>query len=153
MMPSHHPIKEGRMTCTDCHDPHGRDDQFALSGEPRDACFSCHAEKQGPFIFEHAPVNEDCGICHDPHGTVADNLLVQTEPTLCLSCHPAHFHTQLAGYTGTFDGGWLHPERGGESAVDGFKSAMMTKCTQCHNVIHGSDLEAQSITAPGALTR
>lgn len=151
-LPSHHPLLEGRMGCTDCHDPHGAEETFTSAGDNREKCFSCHPAKQGPFIFEHAPVNEDCAICHNPHGTVADNLLVQGEPMLCLSCHPAHFHTQLTGYDGEFTGP-LFADRGGLSTTDGFKKAQMTKCTQCHNAIHGTDMSSQSITAPGSLTR
>ncbi len=151
-LPSHHPIIEGRMGCIDCHEPHGREQKFATGGDNRELCFSCHPAKQGPFIFEHAPAVEDCSICHDPHGTVADNLLVKNEPTLCLSCHPAHFHSQITGYDGTFAPP-LYDGREGVSSLDGFKSAMLTKCTQCHGAIHGTDLSSQSITAPGALTR
>jgi DmsE family decaheme c-type cytochrome len=152
-LPSHHPLLEGYMQCMDCHDPHGKEKQFTASGDDRELCFGCHPQHQGPYVFEHAPVNEDCRICHDPHGAVTDNLLVQAEPTLCLSCHPTHFHTQLTGYDGEFDGAPLHADRGGVSALDSFKSAMMTKCTQCHNSIHGTDESAQSITDPAALTR
>ncbi len=151
-MPSRHPIKEGLMQCTDCHDPHGQETMHTATAHESELCFSCHASKEGPFIFEHEPVIEDCGICHNPHGTVADNLLVQTEPALCLSCHQMHFHTQLAGIEGEFTMP-VYPERHGESSIDGFKEAMLTKCTQCHIAIHGTDEPAQSITAPGALSR
>jgi len=151
-LPSHHPVFEGKMECVDCHQVHGGGNDFVVVNDERDLCLSCHATKQGPFIFEHDPVNENCSICHDPHGTVADNLLIQSEPMLCLSCHPMHFHTSLAGYDGEFTAP-LHPERGGVSTLDGFKQSMLTKCSQCHTEIHGSDLPAQSITGPGALTR
>ena len=151
-MPSHHPVREGLMQCTDCHDPHGKGTSHTAGMEPNELCFSCHAAKEGPFIFEHAPAMEDCSICHEPHGTVADNLLVQTEPTLCLSCHQMHFHTQLTGYEGEFPAP-LYQDRGGMSSLDGFKEAMLTKCTQCHTAIHGTDEPAQSITSPGSLTR
>ncbi len=53
----------------------------------------CHPSKQGPFVFEHAPVSENCLTCHNPHGTVANHLLKQSEPFLCLQCHEMHFHT------------------------------------------------------------
>jgi DmsE family decaheme c-type cytochrome len=151
-MPSHHPVREGLMQCTDCHDPHGRDAAHTAGMQENELCYSCHAAKEGPFIFEHDPVVENCSICHDPHGTVADNLLLQTEPTLCLSCHQMHFHTQLTGFEGDFDA-HMYPDRGGESSLDGFKRAMLTKCTQCHTAIHGTDEPSQSITAPGALSR
>ena len=53
-------------------------------------CYRCHAEKQGPFAYEHPPVTQDCAICHEPHGTVANNLLRQPTTFLCLRCHAGH---------------------------------------------------------------
>jgi DmsE family decaheme c-type cytochrome len=152
-LPSLHPVKEGKMYCSDCHDPHGDSYQSILAGErTNDLCLSCHANKEGPFVFEHAPVIEDCGICHDPHGAVANNLLVQNEPFICLQCHQMHFHTTLEGIEGDFDNplGGI----GGTSSHDASKSGFLTKCTQCHSEIHGSDLPSQSISGQGkALTR
>lgn len=108
--PSHHPIKEGKMNCSDCHNPHGELQTDELA---RDLCLNCHSRYQGPFVFEHAPVEEDCNICHDPHGTIANNLLLQNEPFLCLQCHESHFHAaRVGGTSGTtgkfaFDGNEL----------------------------------------------
>lgn len=92
--PSHHPINEGKMSCSDCHNPHGELQTEELA---RDLCLECHARYTGPFVYEHAPVEEDCNICHDPHGTVANNLLQQNEPFLCLQCHESHFHASRIG--------------------------------------------------------
>jgi len=92
--PSHHPIKEGKMNCSDCHNPHG---ELQTEEQARDLCLDCHSRYQGPFVFEHAPVEENCNICHDPHGTVANNLLQQSEPFLCLQCHESHFHAARVG--------------------------------------------------------
>jgi len=151
-LPSHHPMKEGKMVCTDCHDHHRGGYQTQVVGETQnDLCFSCHASKQGPFIFEHAPVVEDCMICHNAHGSVANNLLKQNEPFLCLQCHQMHFHAQLQGIEGEFttlDG------NSGTSHRDSVKRAFLTKCSGCHSQIHGSDLPAQSISGQGmGLTR
>lgn len=152
-MPSHHPILEGMITCVDCHSPHSGEIKHTLGDNGRELCLSCHSSLEGPFIFEHDPVNEDCNICHDPHGTVADKMLVQNEPFLCLSCHSMHFHTTLLGVEGNFSAN-LHPERGGLSTKEGLKKAFLTKCTQCHSEIHGSDLPSQSTSGAGeALTR
>ena len=109
--------------------------------------------KKGPFVYEHAPANEDCSICHSPHGTVADNLLTQTEPALCLNCHPMHFHASIEGMDGAFTVP-LNSARDGISSPDGWKKGMLTKCTQCHTMIHGTDLPSQSTTTSGnSLTR
>jgi DmsE family decaheme c-type cytochrome len=152
-MPSHHPVLEGLVGCSDCHAIHSEEIKYAVGEGDRELCLSCHASLQGPFIFEHDPVNEDCGICHEPHGTIADKLLVQNEPFLCLSCHSMHFHVTLVGYEGEFSPP-QHPERIGVSSTDGMKQAVLTKCTQCHSEIHGSDLPSQSISGAGeALTR
>ena len=152
-MPSHHPVMEGLITCLDCHSVHSGEVKYTVGDESRELCLSCHTSLSGPFIFEHEPVNEDCGICHEPHGTIADNLLIQNEPFLCLSCHPMHFHVTLVGYEGEFEAD-QHKERKGISTRDGMKQAMLTKCTQCHSEVHGSDLPSQSISGAGrALTR
>ena len=152
-MPSHHPVLEGMISCVDCHSPHSGEIKHTLGDNGRELCLSCHSSLQGPFIFEHDPVNEDCNICHEPHGTVADKMLVQNEPFLCLSCHSMHFHTTLLGVEGEFSAP-MHPEREGSSAKDGNKKAFLTKCTQCHSEIHGSDLPSQSTSGAGeALTR
>jgi len=150
---SHHPVIEGFMTCMSCHPVHGGKSKYAFDSSNNELCISCHISKEGPFVYEHEPVNEDCGICHDPHGTIANNLLVQNEPALCMSCHPMHFHTSLTAYNGQFVSP-LNPSRGGTSTRDGMKAAMLTKCTQCHNKIHGSDLSSQSLSSKGkSLTR
>jgi len=152
-MPSRHPVREGKMKCGDCHNPHGGPAHLTADATGRELCFSCHADKEGPFIYEHAPVNEDCLICHNPHGSVADKLLKQTEPSLCLSCHPMHFHATVESVDGTFVPP-LAPDRVSTSTTDGWKQGMLTKCTQCHTEIHGTDLPSQAISTGGtALTR
>ncbi|MGM0681181.1 MAG: GSU2203 family decaheme c-type cytochrome, partial [Thermodesulfobacteriota bacterium] len=87
---SHHPLKEGLMTCNSCHTPHGSASMARgmLKTEERvnDLCLECHSRYQGPYVYEHAPVAESCLECHEPHGSVANNLLAQNEPFLCLQC-------------------------------------------------------------------
>lgn len=152
-LPSHHPVREGSMTCAACHDVHSAN-EAALRTKQRvnDLCYTCHQAVEGPFIFEHQPVQEDCRSCHDPHGTVADGLLIANQPALCLQCHDIHFH---AGYTGAtteleFGGQIRHSPWG----TQGFNVGFTTKCTQCHSRIHGTDLPSNSFTSGGrGLTR
>jgi len=153
LLPSRHPLKEGKMTCGACHDPHGNYPRHLQTDERlNDLCFNCHSAKQGPFIFEHAPVVEDCSICHVPHGSVANNLLLQTEPFLCLQCHEFHFHSAqesneedpvIVGDPG-FERPFSNP-----FGTFGYKVAFTTKCSQCHTQIHGSDLPSQSLPGQG----
>lgn len=167
MMPSRHPVMERKMTCIDCHDAHG---SFVggIRSEERynDLCFDCHTNKQGPYVFEHAPVVEDCGICHAPHGAVANNLLLQSEPFVCLQCHEFHFHAMTQSNPGTeyttgeapFDGaGWAdQPTQTFQNPHGEWsnKVAWTTKCSQCHHQIHGSDLPSPSTAGQGqGLTR
>ena len=153
LMPSHHPIAEGKLECRDCHGIHGNQAALTQDFTGRDLCFNCHADKEGPFIFEHSPVNEDCMICHTPHGSVANNLLKQSEPVLCLNCHPMHFHATAEGVDGAFTVP-LDSDRDGTSTPDAWKRGFLTTCTQCHTEIHGSDLPSQTISGRGAgLTR
>jgi len=166
--PSHHPIKEGKMGCSDCHNPHG-----ALNTHERtnDLCLDCHSRYQGPFVFGHAPVEDDCTICHDAHGSVANNLLQQNEPFLCLQCHEGHFHMLREGFdpaTGTYTtagtsrgsiasipAGAVVPatvDAANPHGAEGFQRSFGTKCTTCHQVVHGSDNPSQPLSGSG-LTR
>ncbi len=152
--PNHHPVKEGKLVCSDCHNPHGSQTQPMLRTDERlnELCFQCHMDKQGPFTFEHAPVVEDCTICHDPHGTVADNLLKQNEPFLCLQCHGIHFHAGLRPDTREV---LSKPHVEGKPVKvvphdDSMQMVIMTRCTQCHPSIHGSDLPSLSVPGGGS---
>ena len=141
-LPSHHPIREGKMTCSDCHDPHDQADRNLRNETVNLVCYKCHADKQGPFVYQHAPVEENCAICHNPHGTVANNLLRQPPTFLCLRCHSGH-RSPPATHFGQ-----------GVADIDGnpaLRPALYTNCTQCHQQIHGSDLPSQQRT--GAFLR
>lgn len=158
---SHHPYPEGKMTCSDCHNVHGTDnleEGLIRTDETLNSlCLECHARYQGPFIFEHQPVIEDCTSCHDPHGTVANNLLIQQEPFLCLQCHEAHFHTVRANSPSRpkLPGGIIDPNTGttvGSDQLEGnhsWQGAFLTKCTTCHQYVHGSDLPSQTVPGQG----
>ena len=148
-LPNHHPVPEGKMTCVSCHSPHSSFKPSEATGKDiNDLCWKCHSNYQGPFIFEHAPVVEDCRICHEPHGSIADSLLTQNEPFLCLQCHEFHFHTGLEAAEGDVMnvGG---TDFSNPNGISGFKHAYATKCTQCHSQVHGTDLPSQTVTGHG----
>jgi DmsE family decaheme c-type cytochrome len=68
---SRHPILEGKVTCSSCHNPHGSDGPSLLIKETENqTCTTCHAEKRGPFLWEHEPVVDGCTNCHTPHGLI-----------------------------------------------------------------------------------
>jgi len=58
---SHMPIREGKITCSDCHNPHGSvTEKLIREATVNENCYKCHAEKRGPMLFEHQPVRENC---------------------------------------------------------------------------------------------
>jgi DmsE family decaheme c-type cytochrome len=127
-MPTHHPVPERRVICSDCHEPHGTLARSLLRRDSvRAACAQCHAEKEGPFVFEHGDVTEDCTNCHTPHGSVNDFLLTESVPFLCLECHDGH------------------------SVSDDreTRAAFHTRCTDCHSAIHGTDIPSANPARPG----
>jgi DmsE family decaheme c-type cytochrome len=122
---SHHPVREGQMACSECHNVHGEDGTgLMVKATSREKCTSCHAEKRGPFLWEHAPAAEDCTICHDPHGSNQPALLKKRVPQLCQECHDP------AGHPGTrLDG----------SQLFGSASLGVKGCVNCHSAVHGSN--------------
>jgi DmsE family decaheme c-type cytochrome len=161
--PTHHPVKEGKMVCSDCHANHGSVMNNLKTDERlNDLCLNCHTRYQGPFTFEHSPVVEDCTICHEPHGTVANNLLKQNEPFLCLQCHDLHFHTAIQS-PNTAGMPYLNPNTDASKTnqilekQQNMRTTQMfmgTKCTTCHPSVHGSELPSLSVPSHGrGLTR
>jgi DmsE family decaheme c-type cytochrome len=131
---SSHPIRDGIMVCTDCHNTHG---SLGASNLVRptvnETCFQCHAEKRGPFLWEHAPATESCTTCHTPHGSNHFSLLVARQPQLCQQCHIAQFHpsTNYQGpdYSAPFPGG----------TPIGQRQAFAKGCLNCHPEVHGTN--------------
>ncbi|WP_259651204.1 DmsE family decaheme c-type cytochrome [Shewanella sp. KT0246] len=119
---SSHPIENGSMVCSDCHNPHGSmSDSDLKAFNVNQTCFECHAEKRGPFLWEHAPVMENCANCHDAHGSVNKNLLNSRVPMLCKQCHAGDIHA---------------------STLPGDNQSIQTAgqgCLNCHSQIHGSN--------------
>ena len=66
----HMPLREGKMECSTCHNPHGSTNvkQLRKGDSIAELCTSCHADKRGPFLWEHAPTRDGCTTCHDPRG-------------------------------------------------------------------------------------
>jgi DmsE family decaheme c-type cytochrome len=127
---STHPVRQGRMACSDCHSAHGSTAQ-AMLAQPtlNQTCFTCHADKRGPLLWEHSPVVEDCSLCHTPHGSVRASLLDKSPPLLCQQCHSA------AGHPSVPRTGAALPANGGSGAI----FVVAGSCTNCHTQVHGSN--------------
>lgn len=131
LRPSAHPLRDGRMICSDCHDAHGSTGPMLLgAGTINESCYRCHAEMRGPFLWEHPPARENCLNCHRPHGSVHASLLRQRGPWLCQQCHLAQFHPSAA-----LSGTGLP----GEALSSGSQSMLGRNCMNCHVHVHGSN--------------
>jgi DmsE family decaheme c-type cytochrome len=141
--PSRHPILEGKVACSDCHNPHGTAGPKQLVRDNvNDTCFQCHMEKRGPFVRSHEPVQEDCSICHNPHGTTNPNLLKLRPPFLCQTCHePDSHHSQPP------QGGRVVP--GVQNPATAQAVIMARGCVNCHTQIHGSNNAADPLPSAG----
>jgi len=127
---SRHPIREGKVVCVDCHNPHGSVGPLSLREFTlNETCYQCHAEKRGPFLWEHAPARDDCRNCHTPHGSSQPRLLKARGPWLCQQCHLVQFHP-----SGLYAGDAL--PGGTQSAMS---RLLIKNCLNCHPMVHGSN--------------
>jgi DmsE family decaheme c-type cytochrome len=128
--PSRHPILEGKVACSDCHNPHGSAGPKLMKRDSVvDTCYQCHAEKRGPFVHQHEPVVEDCSNCHNPHGTTAENMLKMRPPFLCHQCHTPH-GGQILVPAGT---------PGAPTSGKNYSYAQGRGCLTCHTQVHGGN--------------
>jgi len=123
-----HPIRYDKMACSECHNTHGSlTAGLLIKPTLNETCYTCHAEKRGPFLWEHAPVAEDCSLCHRPHGSNHPALLNRRPPLLCQQCHSQASHPSLALTGAGLPGG----------GASGFLLAK--SCLNCHSQVHGSN--------------
>ncbi len=112
-----------KVGCTSCHNPHGGEgDKMLTETTANNTCYGCHAEKRGPFLWEHAPVRENCMSCHSPHGSNNAKLLTARSHMSCQQCH-IHMlprHSTTAG-----------------KPLDIW--SLNRGCVNCHSQIHGSN--------------
>ncbi len=125
-MPFHHPVNEGVVKCSDCHDVHGtfQPNNLRTTADQNAICTKCHMDVRGPFVYEHAPVRaEGCLGCHSPHGSQNARMLnMPSINTLCNQCH-----SRVAA-------GTVHSMGAGSDELQ--------PCTSCHTYIHGSNINA-----------
>lgn len=138
---STHPLDAGKMACSDCHNPHGSTGLKLLAkGSVNDTCTTCHAEKRGPFLWEHQPVGDDCTTCHTPHGSTNAPLLKARAPFLCQACHSGDHGAQVNS--------GANLQKGAVTTVNGINPLANAAaraqlgaraCLNCHVLVHGSN--------------
>ncbi len=131
MLQHHHPVREGIMTCSDCHSMHGRDvratgRQLLLGSDEK--CFKCHKDQKGPWVFVHDAMRDGCSSCHNPHGSINDKLLVAGQSTTCIRCHWQPGFNSSQARVGAFSHGFIAAIGNGAECVD------------CHAAPHGSNI-------------
>lgn len=129
---SHHPIREGKLKCTGCHEHHGGFGPTQIKADSvNELCYQCHAEKRGPYMWPHPAVEENCLNCHTPHGSNHAKLLTSRMPQVCRNCHDVTRHPNTP-YTRfeTFQGATPSNRMYARS------------CLNCHGNIHGSNAPA-----------
>jgi len=125
--PYAHRIGRGGMDCATCHDPHGLPNRtLKLTRSDELPCLTCHADKRGPFVYEHVNgVTGTCLTCHEAHGSSNNKRLIRANvDQLCLECHS----TLTAGLVGS------QPP-----AFHNLSLPRYRNCTTCHVAVHGSN--------------
>lgn len=128
-LPHHHPVLEGKMSCSDCHSAHGEEVKpwsATTLKDVNDACFKCHKDQKGPFVWEHEVVREGCATCHKVHGSIHEKMLISRDDNLCLRCH-AQANFPVIGKSNHYTAGRIQP---GTCFSAG-----------CHTGIHGSNFD------------
>lgn len=136
-LPQHHPVREGRMNCVQCHDPHGLDIMKPSRGlgmsRVNEQCAACHREQSKQVVFEHEALREGCTACHEPHGSINQKMLVLPDSNLCLRCHAQ------------VQGPGVRPGQLVIGKIDHTARVSRGSCwtSTCHTAVHGSNVDPQ----------
>jgi DmsE family decaheme c-type cytochrome len=126
---SHHPVVEGKVVCSSCHNTHGSaGPKLLVKNNVNETCYTCHAEKRGPFLWEHPPATDDCSVCHTSHGSNQPALLKARAPFLCGQCHQTSSGHPNVVRTGA-----------GITPTNAQAQVAYKSCMNCHTQVHGSN--------------
>lgn len=150
-LPYSHPVLAGKMSCSDCHNPHsgnvvkGGGTQLNAKNE---TCAECHKAQTQTYVFAHDAVKEGCTSCHNPHGSVNQKMLSERNATLCLKCH-FDSHTGLgkspagAVINGQMGPSGSHgPTNAGAGAASRYNQGTCWSAG-CHEAVHGSNTNVE----------
>jgi DmsE family decaheme c-type cytochrome len=159
--PFRHPIQEGKVACSDCHSVHGSaGPKLARRDTINGTCYTCHAEKRGPFVQNHEPVQDNCATCHNPHGSNVSGMLHTRDPILCNQCHVPHTIGgvgAVGGQPGVFPPAVPPQTRPANtplsSGINTVNIWQGRSCLNCHTQVHGSNNPAARAPAPANLFR
>jgi DmsE family decaheme c-type cytochrome len=116
-------LRNMKVGCSSCHNPHGGDgDKMLVEQTVNNVCYACHAEKRGPFLWDHPPVRENCMNCHAPHGSNNAKLLTARASMSCQQCH-IHMLPRHSTTVGKSMDIWT----------------LNRGCMNCHSQVHGSN--------------
>lgn len=141
-MPFAHQVLNGKMSCSDCHDPHkgsAHKGGGTSLNRANQTCMECHSAQAGPFVFPHEATREGCTSCHSPHGSTNQKMLTERNSNLCLKCH---MQEQLgkAPTDSIMIGGGAHNGLQGSN----FSRLGNGTCWSagCHEAVHGSNVSS-----------
>ena len=75
-------LRDGKITCATCHDPHAKQDGPMLRMPTNVLCTSCHLIE---VVDSHVMI--ECEDCHQMHGAWSSSFLKNESTMLCSSCH------------------------------------------------------------------
>ena len=130
-----------KMSCSDCHNPHGSTGPNLLAkNSVTETCYTCHAEKRGPFLWEHSPVSDSCTNCHTPHGSANAPLLKARTPGLCQDCHSGDHANAVNSGAYLADGNAVTLNGTQQLAARAPRQQFNGRnCLSCHALVHGSN--------------
>jgi DmsE family decaheme c-type cytochrome len=111
--PSHHPIQEGKVKCTDCHNPHGSVHYKLLNEHTPNLCEDCHDGSRHPGTIYGAGVGFTCPpgsgndkvnypACFGKEGQLNTGVSTRLVDRACLNCHNAIHGSNAPANRGQF---------------------------------------------------